>query len=188
MEKIGVNKLSLQEYLSLGYLYLLVLGLLTDTIYYGLLDLNILDYSSISDVLISPLKLLARNMIVFLAFLLILVMLFVFGKWVHPRLAKAVAKGKEVKVITQETLVAISALMVIGYFLGLGIGLGIKTSTQMEEGRIRPDHQIIFSDQKSQDVKIVGRNSIYIFYILKGGKQVYTTPIDGNVFVVKKLL
>ena len=35
--------LSIQELLSLGYIYLLVLGIISDTIYYGFLDINIFD-------------------------------------------------------------------------------------------------------------------------------------------------
>ncbi len=45
---------SIQDYLSLGYLYLVVVGILFDAIFYGILGINIIHYSSILDVLLSP--------------------------------------------------------------------------------------------------------------------------------------
>ncbi len=51
----NTNKvLVLQDYLSIGYLFILVLGVVQETIYYKFLGVNILDYSSILDVLIRP--------------------------------------------------------------------------------------------------------------------------------------
>ncbi|SKB37480.1 hypothetical protein [Daejeonella lutea] len=77
--------------------------------------------------------------------------------------------------------------MVLSYFLGIGIGLGLKTENELRNGIKRLDHQITFSNYKSLNVKVVGRNSLYIFYALQGGREVISTPIDGNVVAIKKL-
>ena len=45
----------LQDYLSFGYLYLLLLGIVSESIYYGLLGVSVLSYSDVLDVLLSPL-------------------------------------------------------------------------------------------------------------------------------------
>ena len=47
MEKI-------KNLLPLGYLYLIILGILKESILYNQLDINILKYSSIMDIMISP--------------------------------------------------------------------------------------------------------------------------------------
>ena len=40
------SKYGIQDYLSIGYVFLLVLGVLHETIYYKFLGVNILEYSS----------------------------------------------------------------------------------------------------------------------------------------------
>ena len=45
------NQISIQDYLSLGYIYLVVAGILFDATFYGILGINIIHYSSILDVL-----------------------------------------------------------------------------------------------------------------------------------------
>ena len=57
MEKsnsLDSGKHGIQEYLSIGYLYLLVLGVIGDSIYYSFFDINIIRYSTVLDVLLSP--------------------------------------------------------------------------------------------------------------------------------------
>lgn len=68
---MGENNLRVQDLLSLGYVYLLILGLARDTIYYGFLDVNILSYSSIGDILISPLAYLTRHPVQIVVFLVL---------------------------------------------------------------------------------------------------------------------
>lgn len=57
-----VKKLSIQEYLSLGYIYLVVLGIISDVIYYKFFGIDILNYSTILDVLITPINIMAHDL------------------------------------------------------------------------------------------------------------------------------
>jgi len=50
------NNIAIQDYLSIGYVFMLILGIFHETIYYKFLGVNILEYSSVLDVLISPIS------------------------------------------------------------------------------------------------------------------------------------
>jgi len=43
---------SIQDYLSLGYLYLLILGIFKDAVFYGYLGVNFINYASVQDILL----------------------------------------------------------------------------------------------------------------------------------------
>ncbi|NJK83951.1 MAG: hypothetical protein HC912_09240 [Saprospiraceae bacterium] len=60
---MNISLNTVQDYLSIGYLYLLILGILSDSIYYGMLGINILSYSTILDVLLSPIVKLTDNIL-----------------------------------------------------------------------------------------------------------------------------
>jgi len=34
---------------------------------------------------------------------------------------------------------------------------------------------------------MLGKSSLYVFYITKGKGEVYISPIDGNIKIIKKL-
>jgi len=53
---------SIQDYLSLGYIYLLLLGICRELIFYGMMDINIFSYSSVLDVMLSPLIVLGSKL------------------------------------------------------------------------------------------------------------------------------
>jgi hypothetical protein len=56
-----IEKISVQEYISLGYIFLVLLGIATDVIYYKYLNIDILTHSTILDVLISPVNILVND-------------------------------------------------------------------------------------------------------------------------------
>jgi hypothetical protein len=55
------KNLGFQEYLSIGYLYLLILGVVSESIFYRMLGINILHFASLSDILTAPLTLLVSH-------------------------------------------------------------------------------------------------------------------------------
>ena len=61
---MNLNKLNIQEILSLGYVYLLVLGVISDVIFYSFFDLKIVAYSSILDILLAPIGILTESWII----------------------------------------------------------------------------------------------------------------------------
>lgn len=200
LEKQKESNYNLQDYLSLGYIYLLVLGVFNQAIYYKFLNVNILEYSSILDVLISPISIITGDLKIALA----LVFAILFGllyKIILPIYYKSLAKKEKYKsgknkekidkslagVKSSTFTVFITALMVFSVFIGLGTGRGSKVKKNINNGEIENSHEIFFQDNTSKKVAIVGKNSLNVFYVLKGNKEVTIIPIEGNIKSIEKL-
>ena len=82
MIKIEEDKLGLQDYFYIGYLYLIILGIVSDAIFYGIFGVSYLNYTTILDALISPISLLTNNWFIslFLGIMFWLMYLY-FTKW-----------------------------------------------------------------------------------------------------------
>lgn len=199
-QEVKDNNYNLQDYLSLGYIYLLVLGVFNQAIYYRFLNINILEYSSILDVLISPvsvitsdLKIAAALVFAILFGLLYKVLLPKYYNWLAKKEKYQSGKNKEkiekalAGVKSNSFTIFITALMVFSVFIGLGTGKGAKMKKLINSGEIELSHQIIFQEDTKKDVRIVGKNSLYVFYVNKGDKEVSVAPIEGNIKTIKKL-
>ena len=179
---------SLQDYLSLGYLYLLILGILHEMIFYGFLDINILSYSSVIDILLSPLAFLGGNpklvgyLIVF--WFVLYFLLPYLNKW---NKAYALKKGSEQVEFTGLTgLLFLYAVMLFGFFIGAAIGAGPQTNNQIKNGDFKLTHQLTFSDNSKTLVRKIGNNSQYIFYVEKNTTKILISPIAGNIKKIEK--
>ena len=85
------SRLGIQDSLSLGYVFLLVLGVLYQTIYFKYLGINILEYSSILDVLISPIAVLIGDLKLLIGVVICCLLAFAYGKFLpkyYDRLSK----------------------------------------------------------------------------------------------------
>lgn len=195
------NKLlSLQDYLSLGYLFLLVLGVVHETIYYQFLDINILDYSSILDVLISPIAVILGNPILGLAVVMAVIIGYgylklipIFYNWLATKKKYQegknklkLEKGRAMLKHKNGPLILIS-FYVFAMFIGLGIGRGNKTIDKIQNDTIKLTHTILFKDGEELEIRMLGKNSLYVFYITKGQEEVSIAPIDGNIKLIKNL-
>ncbi len=182
---------TIQDYLSIGYLYLLILGIVSDSIYYGILGINILSYSTVLDVLLSPIVRLTSN----LAFPIVIIII----PAISYALLKIVQKLNEKKT-TQLSMpgfmssnknltlgwIGFSAWLVFSAYMGYGLGGGFKIKGMLKNGDLTIDHRIHFHDQEPQEVKVIGNNSDYIFYILKDSKVVSISPIQENIRRIEK--
>ncbi|MEZ0128638.1 hypothetical protein AB9T88_02065, partial [Flavobacterium sp. LBUM151] len=63
----------IQKLLPLGYLFLVIMGILKESFFYYQLGINILKYSTIMDILISPIAEFTSNPIILVAILLLFV-------------------------------------------------------------------------------------------------------------------
>lgn len=200
IQKQKDSKYNLQDYLSLGYVYLLVLGVFNQAIYYKFLNINILEYSSILDVLISPISIITGDLKIAAA-LIFAVLLGLLYKIVLPKYYNWLSKkekyntGKNKEKI-EKSLVGVKSngftffiigLMVFSVFIGLGTGRGSKVKNKIDNDEIKLSHEIIFQDNTSKHVTIVGKNSLNVFYVLKGKREVTIVPIEGNVKSIEKL-
>jgi hypothetical protein len=173
MKNIGI-----QEYLSFGYLYLLVLGIITDTIFYNLIGIKILNYSNISDILITPINLLTSNLILLFMLLIIIGFCYFYINIFLPKLQKLKPEQPVNEGASTQWVIS-AAIFILCLFLGLGIGRGIKTNKLIVEGKLPPSKIITFSNTKTSEVRIVGQNTAFIFYVPKNGKSVVVSPISS---------
>lgn len=194
------TNLGIQDYLSLGYIFLLILGVFHETIYYWFLGINILDYSSVLDVLISPISVLTGNLILALA----VVICSLFGyfymklipryyKWLEKKKSYQSGKKKEklekakAKLDSKNGPLFMAAFYVFSMFIGLAIGRGQKTLSRINEKDITLTHELTFEDGEQKTIKMLGKNSLYVFYVDQEGGDVSIAPIDGNIKVIKNL-
>ena len=196
------DNFTISEYLSLGYLYLLVLGILRDTIYYSFLDINILNYATILDVLLSPIVLLTSHVATPIIIIVVIACLYVWVIVLAPRLHKRYREKKWYRKINKDIeksdqrvarqssvhfLVRSMAGVILCFYLGMGIGGGMATSERIKTNKLKSDHIITFQDKQTLKVKIIGQNSAYLFYVATGEKQITIAPIIQNIKTIQKL-
>ncbi|WP_054851142.1 hypothetical protein [Olleya sp. ITB9] len=195
-----LSQFGLQDYLSIGYLFLLILGVVYETIYYKFLGINILEYSSVLDVLISPIAVMTGNLILGLAVIFSIIMAYVmvkitpkYYKWLSKKTKYQSGKNKiklekaQAKINAKDAVITMIAFYVFSVFIGLGIGSGYKTNKRVETNDYNISHKLTFDNGLTQDIKMLGKNSLYVFYVLKDDKEVIIAPIEGNIKMIKKL-
>lgn len=180
----------IQELLPLGYLYLILLGLLKESILYHQLGVNILDYSSISDILLSPISDMSANPIIIIVATFVVLLLFIFQhmlvkyrqkNWAKKVLGKDrfsddIPKSEIRKAILPYFFLFIGFEM-LSLFVGLGLGEGSILSKKIHENELRYEQKIAFSSGEKEDVHIIDVNSSYCFYVSKGNKNIKIAPI-----------
>lgn len=176
-------KRSIQDYLSLGYLYLLALGVIRDTVYYGFLDINIMSYTSILDVLLSPLVFLTKNIYIPVIIAVLIIGMWFLSRYLRRLNAKSENKGKvKLQISENNFAVLMVALVVFSMYFGAGLGQGQAISERIEENRLDPTHRLRFVNDKSDiSVRLLGQNSQYLFFIAPGDSSVSIVPINGNI-------
>ncbi|WP_196888446.1 hypothetical protein [Aureivirga sp. CE67] len=196
MEKIAfVNKnrmfRDMQSYLAVGYIYLIVLGIFSETLYYNRLGVNILNYSSILDVMISPIAKLTSSILGILVFILFMIMIFKFPnflvknknkKW-FSKLFKSnqIETDEELRDSLSKVLVFMFSIGLIGFYVGNGIGFGSKIADKIKNNEIEYDDQIIFTNDEVKKTCILGSNSGFVFYLVENNTEVHISPMNGNV-------
>ncbi|MHC0445089.1 hypothetical protein ACWA1F_06745 [Flavobacterium sp. 3-218] len=179
----------LEKLLPFGYLFLIMMGILKDSIYYYQFGINILRYSTIMDVLISPIAEFTSNPIILGA----IIVLFVIHFYLPSFLAKYknvayVKRSFELKSTDELTpaetksyynSIAIKSLVLflLSFFLGYGFAGGYFTTKKLKENRLDYSYQIDFNEGESKNVYVIGNNSLYYFYFVKGNKKIKITPL-----------
>lgn len=189
----------IQELLPLGYLYLILLGLLKESIQYYQLGINILKYSSITDILISPVSEMSSSVILTSAVILVSVFLFIGQTFLirnsHKDWAKKIlgqnrfnyeTSKKEIQKAAFPFFVLFLAYALMALFVGLGIGEGRTLSKKIIQNNFSCNYKINFNSGKSEDVYVFNLNSSYYFYVTKGSKNIKITPVAaiGNLELI----
>lgn len=201
MIKIKKENLGLQDYFYIGYLYLIILGIVSDAIFYGIFGVSYLNYTTILDALISPISLLTNNwqISIFLALMFWLMQMY-FSKWMFKMYAYLRVKKWYKKMYNIEKWDKkyaemekkknnLQGLMFIFFllFVSMRTGMGIGTKHKVSAEEVIPNYTLVFKDNTKLDVKKVGQNSAYFFYFIPGEKVITATPISDNLKQIKVL-
>jgi hypothetical protein len=201
MIKIEKENFGLQDYFYIGYVYLIILGIVSDAIFYGIFGVSYLNYTNILDALISPISLLANNwkISIFLALMFWLMQMY-FSKWMFKLYAFFRVKKWCQKIYNIEKLDKkyaelkkkknnLQGLMFIFFllFVSMRTGMGIGTKQKVNAEGVIPNYRLIFKDNTKLDVKKIGQNSAYFFYFIPGEKVITVTPIADNLKQIKVL-
>jgi hypothetical protein len=192
---------SLQEILSIGYLSLLLFGLIRETITYGILGINIMSYSSILDILLSPIIILTGNRFLLTAVIIIPLLFYwatkLFKKfhtynkekeWYQKRFDVAQLDEEYAKEnFSMVFVITMTFGLLLGVFFSSGVLDGYKYKKELEEGSVKMTHVLTFMDKDRVPVKIIGQNSQYVFYVLDKKKEIAISPIQGNIKRIEQL-
>jgi len=181
----------IQTILPLGYLYLILLGLLKESIQFYQLGINILSFSSITDILISPISDLSKYPILLFSVAAILIVLFSLQALLIRNSSKSWAQkilgenrfnpestSKEIQKITLPLVALAFGFVLLSFFVGLGIGKGASTARMISKGNYTYNYKINFSSGKSLDAYVFASNSAYFFYVTKDNKNVSIIPVS----------
>lgn len=177
----------IQGLLTIGYLYIVVLGIIGEALYYSQLGINILKYSSITDVLLSPISKITSN-----AYFILAVMALAFGLYFVSLRLNTVEKRNKFRNLLynfsitktadgslKDTLIMILSSLLFGFYVGLDYGSGTYTAKKLREGSFKYNDRIYFNNNDSTQAEIVGSNTAYIFYVNKKSKSVQISPMGA---------
>ena len=195
------RKFTLQETLSLGYLLLILLGLISDVLYYKILGVDILGYVDLLDVLLSPINIVTESLASAIAFTVVIggcyLFISVVGMRFHRRyrehgwyqwmndMKKADELYDEKDPSARRLLVV---YMVIAMFLGYGSAHGVYTKKDIREEAFQATHLLSFATGEELPVHLVGQNSSYLFYLPEGQQVVSIAPIAHNIREIRKVV
>lgn len=181
----------LQKLLPFGYLFLIIMGVFKESILYYQLGVNIIRYSTITDILISPVEDLVSHPLVFAT--VIIMAMSAYGlpaylakkrdkKWVKKfaGLNEAVQMNdEESSVHFTNMFIKILVFILLGFFSGIGLAEGYRQANKIKTGSLSLDYTISFANGKTEPVHLIGSNSAYCFYVTKDSKNVKITPVGS---------
>ena len=182
--------LGIQDYITIGYLYFVLLGVVNIVIYYSSFNINIFDYIAISDILLAPINML------FLDYNLTVMIIIVIGgisyllKFVFLGVNILIEKlahrfDKPIKGIVYQPMIAF--IILFSYvFLLLTENMTNDVNTRVKNKTYRLNTKLTFADNTQKDVHVIATTSLYLFYVDKGESLVNIMPISGNIKSIKR--
>ncbi|RUT69162.1 hypothetical protein D0817_16760 [Flavobacterium cupreum] len=181
-----------QNLLPLGYLFLVILGIAKESIIYYQIGINIITYSSVMDILISPIAAITSHPVFFITVLVFVIFYFKLPeillrnedkKWLHKSFGVATIEpglSKDER-LDYYTIVAIKSLGVflVCVFLGYGFADGRAISEKIKNNSLKYNYQLNYTDNKSENVYLIGSNTGYFFYLAKGNPAIKIAPVGA---------
>ncbi|AKS42965.1 hypothetical protein [Wenzhouxiangella marina] len=174
----------LSELLPLGYLYLLILGIASQSIFYGLLGVNYLEYADLLDVLISPLALVTGHVVVLAVVVLVPAALYPylrFVRWLSLRKNPEAANSGLLAQPLGKAWLSLCAGSMLFAFIGMGVGAGMAVKERLDNGESRIDYELTWTDGQVEQIALIRKNISYLFYARPGERSLTITPITDNV-------
>ena len=56
---------------------------------------------------------------------------------------------------------------------------------RIENGKIKITHQLTFESGENHNIKMLGKNSLYVFYVKENEKDILISPIEGTIKIIK---
>ena len=179
-----------EHLLPLGYLYLIIMGIIKESVFFFQIGINILTYSSIMDILISPIATFASNPVI----LVTIILTFIFFYYLPQLILKNehkhwVRKSFELDKIKDDlseeskkqhyTSISIKTLAVflISIFLGYGLYGGYDTSQKIKNNKLNYGYKLNYNSGESENVFIINSNTEYYFYVAKGSQTIKIAPV-----------
>ena len=183
-----------QEYqgiLSFGYIYIVILGILKEAFFYSQLGVDYFKYSTIADVLISPISDITSSTTRILVFLGLVILTFRVPVWIAKKKEKSWVKkvfkidgDKELKNIQKhlsDMFIMLFCVGLMGFYVGRGAGSGSRVSKKIKEGKVEFEDKISFINGKTDTIYLIGKNSSFLFYLPKGKTEIEITPINNGM-------
>ena len=182
---------NLQKLLPFGYLFLVVIGILKESVFFYQIGINILKYSSIMDILISPIATLTSNPIILVAVIIVTIFCYayptVLAKRRNKKWAQKLATLKNEEDLNEEKVethftkifVLLFAFALISFFLGIGIGEGIGLKKKIKGNKLTYNRTLTYGSGEAEEVYLISTNSVYFFYLSKGSNAVKIAPIGA---------
>jgi len=179
--------------LPFGYLFLVIMGILKESVFYYQININILKYSTIMDILISPIATLTAHPVILIALIVIVVFSFAFPSFLskqankNKRWAFQMASLKGHENMSKEAIenhftnmfVKFLAMMLLSFFVGIGWGEGIGLTRKIRENKLKYDYKLNYGDDSFEQVHLIGSNSMYYIYLAKGNKTIKIAPLGS---------
>lgn len=191
---------ALQKFIPFAYLYLVVLGIIKESVFYYFFDVNILKYSNLMDILISPVSDITSNPIILGAVVAILVLSYVSMRIISRYNNKAWARKivgikdptefiseEDMQKKTGSGLIGMIAAAFLSFFLGIGLGSGQKISAKIADNTIKHQHNLNFNTGEKKHIYLIGANSANYFYVEKGNQNIQISPVLSikNIEILK---
>ena len=178
------NLEKLLQFLPLGYLYLIILGILKQSLLYNQLGVNILNYSSVMDILLGPIADLTANISLIIAVIMIVTLTLALSFYVSKNTDKRITQklvglktddistAKENQNKIKNRFLLAMAVFLLSFFLGFGWCSGAKIAKKIKSNQLEFLSILKFNTGEKQQIYLIGSNSLYYFYVTKENKNV----------------
>jgi len=167
------------------------MGILKESVFYYQIGINILKYSTIMDILISPIATLTSHPLIIVAVAILITASYAFPTYLSKRSHKQWVKklsGLENRTELNEEEIGnhftmlftkILAAMLLAFFVGIGAGEGLGLKKKINDATLKYNNTLNYGGGETEQVYLIGVNSEYYFYLAKGNNNIKISPVGA---------